>query len=119
MRTTNKLFAWIVAGLLLTFMAGPPVTETRAASAKPAVPPKQYQLNGSVVSCDEKALVVRIKKGEEIKFTITIETQFGPKGAIKNADDFKPGNHVKVTYVRERGERILKQVVPVVTHVIK
>ncbi len=120
MRTTNKLLVWIVAGLLVAFMAGPPVTETLAASTKPTVPPKQQQLSGSVVSCDENELVVRSKKGKETKLTITIETQFGPKGAIKNAADFKPGNHVQVTYVKgDDGKLVAKQVVPIVTRVIK
>ncbi len=117
MKTTNVLFAWMVSGWLLGCMVGPLVMEAHAAGAKPAAPPKQQQLSGSVVSCDEKALIVRVRKGEEIKFNITIETKFGEKGAIKSAADFKSGNHVRVTYVRSRGERTLKQVVHVVKHI--
>ncbi|OHE79862.1 MAG: hypothetical protein A2107_03050 [Verrucomicrobia bacterium GWF2_62_7] len=117
MKTTNGLFAWIATGCLFTSLIGLPLTETQAASRKPVAPPKQQQISGSVVSCDEKVLTVRVRKGEEIKFNITIETKFGEKGAIKSAADFKPGNHVRVTYVRSRGERTLKQVVHVVKHI--
>jgi len=117
MKRTNKLFAWTVTALLLAFINGPLATEVRAASAKPAVPPKPQQLNATVVSCDEKTLTVRTRKGEELKLTINIETQFGPKGTLKGPVDFKAGNHVQVTFVRSHGERILKQVVHVVRHI--
>ena len=116
MKITNRLFAWTVTALLLTFINGPPAIEVRAASAKPAVPPKPQQFNATVVSCDEKTLTVRTRKGEEIKLTINIESQFGPKGSFKGAVDFKAGNDVRVTIVRCHCERILNQVVPVVKH---
>ncbi|MBI5685906.1 MAG: hypothetical protein HZC54_12610 [Verrucomicrobia bacterium] len=112
----NRLFTRMLSGWVLAFLCGLPVTETLAAGAK-SVPPKPQQIRGSVVSCDEKALILRAGKGEEIKFTITMESRFGEKGAIKSAADFKPGNHVLVTYVRTREGRILKQVVHVVKHI--
>jgi hypothetical protein len=111
-----RLLSWITAASLLAVVMVLPSPETRAA-AKAAPAPKPQQLNCSVVSCDEKVLVVRIKKGEEIKLSITAETKFGEKGAIKSAADFKPGNHVHITYVRNRGERVLKQIVHVVKHI--
>ena len=120
MRTAQRLFVWIIGALLFASVAWPWTVEVGAGEAKTTAPPKQHQLSGSIVSSDEKTLVVRSKKGKETRFTITIETKFGPKGAIKNADDFKPGNHVQVTYVREsEGELVVKQVVPVLTRVIK
>lgn len=102
---------------MLASVVGTWVVETHAAAAKPATPPKQEQLSGSVVSCDEKTLVVRVKKGQEFKFSITDETKFGEKGEIKSAADFRAGNHVRVTFVRNHGERILKHIVPVVKHI--
>ena len=121
MKTTNKAFAWArAAGLFAVFSSGPLWTEARAGDGKPAVPPKPQQLNAIVVRCDENTLVVGNKKGKETTFTITIETRFGPKGSLKNPEDFKAGNHVHITYIKgEGGKLVVQEVVPVLTHVIK
>jgi hypothetical protein len=117
MKAIYGVCAWAVTLLLLAFVAGPLPTESRAAGAKATTPPKPQQLYGNVVSCDEKTLIVRSRKGEEFKFSINIESQFGPKGSSMNITHFKAGNHVQVTYVRNRNERVLKQVVHVVKHI--
>ena len=117
MKTQGRLWKWIVSVGLFIFLWGGWAGEAHAAAAKPAAPPKPQQLRGSVVSSDEKMVVVRVRKGEEVKFSVTSESRFGAKGEIKTAADFKPGNHVEVTYIRSRGGRILKQIVTVVKHI--
>lgn len=116
MKIIQRLFAWTVTALLLASISGPLATEAHAAT-KPAALPKPQQINATVVSCDEKTLTVRTRKGEELKLTINIESQFGPKGTLKGPVDFKAGNHVHVTFVKDHGERVLKQVVHVVKHI--
>lgn len=116
MKTMHKLFSWIITGCLLALLCGPAVTEASAANKKTAAPQKEQQTRGTVVSCDEKTLVLRVGKGAEVKFDITIETKFGDKGG-KSYGDFKAGNHVQVTYVKGHGGRTLKQIVHVVKHI--
>ena len=118
MKTKNALLGCLVCGWLFAFILALPVTGAQPAGGKQAAQQKPRQASGSVVNCDDKTLVIRIRKGEEVKFIITSETRFGSKGSIKSAADFKPGNHVQVTYVRgQGGDRILKQVVPVIKHI--
>ena len=117
MKTLNRIGGWMAGAWLLALVCGLPAMDAQGAAAIKKAPPKQQQARGSVVSCDEKMLILRVKKGEEIKFKITEESKFGDKGAIKTHADFKAGNHVLVTYVASRGERILKQVVAVVKHI--
>ena len=91
-----------------------------AADGKTTTPQKPRELTAAVVRCDDKALVVSNTKGKETTFVITIETRFGPIGSLKNPEDFRPGNHVHVTYVKgEGGKLVAQQVVPILTHVFK
>ncbi len=118
MKTKNTLLGCLICGCLFAFSVALPVPGAQAAGGKPAAQQKTHQIRGSVVSCDDKTLVVRINKGQEIKFIITSETKFGSKNSAKDSPDFKSGNHVQVTYVKGHGDdRIAKQVVHVVRHV--
>lgn len=121
MKTTHKTVTrFLAAGLFVAFATGPLLTKTNGADGKPAVPQKPRELTAIVTRCDDKALVVRNGKGKETTFAITLETRFGPTGSLKNPEDFKAGNHVRVTYIKgEGGKLVAQQVVPILSHVIK
>ena len=121
MKTTHKAFAQVLAaGLFVLSSTGPLLTDACAADGKTTTPQKPRELTAAVVRCDDKALVVSNTKGKETTFVITIETRFGPIGSLKNPEDFRPGNHVHVTYVKgEGGKLVAQQVVPILTHVFK
>ena len=121
MKTINKaLIRMVAAGLLLGLLTGLPPAPVHAADSKLATPPKPHQLTAAVVRCEDKSLVVSNIKGKETTFAITPETKFGTTNAAKNPEDFRPGNHVRVTYIRgEGGKLVAQQVVAILSHPIK
>ncbi len=94
-------------------LAGEAAKPTKA----PVTASKPRYLSGEVVSVDQKAETLTVKRTVSQKskeYTFAVE-----KDAVSALSDLKPGDRVRVTYTRAEGGRMMAKAIVNTSHAVK
>jgi hypothetical protein len=78
-----------------------------------ALPPRQHSMSGEIEIIDftNRTLILNVEKGQPSRlFVWNDSTRFSVKGAALDAEPLQPGRTVRVSYRREIGRLVLREV---------